>query len=246
MHTNINYIRNNSKLIRIINFCLLKLNLANCYEKNTNFEKLCMTLYEISIIDTNVCDAEELFYRIEKIILKKYSYSNIWKVFSVLIPLSKLCNVDIGYLIGKNSIKLCLAYNVKIEENIYNILDLETQKLNIAESDEDIDKISDSIVTCFLLAIESMSYDGSKDFNLSYSEYIIDIWTTGFGSYLEYDNKISDCMEKVGCGYKNDEIFLKLFLILKIFYDINIEDYRNEDETFSWKKVSEEISMQIL
>jgi hypothetical protein len=91
-----------------------------------------------------------------------------------------------------------------------------------------------------------MSYDVSKDFNLSYSEYIIDIWTTGFGSYLEYDNKISDCMEKVGCGYKNDEIFLKLFLILKIFYDINIEDYRNEDETFSWKKVSEEISMQIL
>ena len=90
MNINDNYIFNNSNLIRIINFCLLKLNLKSYYQKNADFEKLCILFYEISLIDKNVCDAEKLFYRIEKILLKKYSYYNIWKVFLVLIPLGKL------------------------------------------------------------------------------------------------------------------------------------------------------------
>ena len=246
MNINHNYIFNNSNLIRIINFCLLKLNLKSYYQKNADFEKLCILFYEISLIDKNVCDAEKLFYRIEKILLKKYSYYNIWKVFLVLIPLGKLCNVDIGYFMGKNSIKLCLPYNIKTEEDLYNILNFDTKRIKITENDKKIDIVSDSIVTCYLLAIELMSYDGHKDFNLSYSEYIINIWTTGFGNYLEYDNKISDCIEKIGCCYKNDEIISKLFLLLRIVYDINIKDYKNEDEIFNWQKVSEEISMQIL
>lgn len=81
MNINDNYIFNNSNLIRIINFCLLKLNLKSYYQKNADFEKLCISFYEISLIDKNICDAEKLFYRIEKILLKKYSYYNIWKVF---------------------------------------------------------------------------------------------------------------------------------------------------------------------
>ena len=42
------------------------------------------------------------------------------------------------------------------------------------------------------------------------------------------------------------KIISKLFLLLKIVYDINIKDYKKKDETFNWQKVSEEISMQIL
>lgn len=246
MNTDVSYMLNNSNFIRIINFCLLKLNLINSHEKNINFDKLCVLLCEISMIDENSCDAQELFFRIEKLLLKKSSYHNIWKVFLILIPLSKLCNVDIGYLVGKNSIKLCLAYNVKTEEDIYNVLKLKTKKLYSAENDKEIDTVSDSIITSFLIAIELMSYDGSKEFNLYYSENIIFTWVTGFGNYLEYDNKISDCISEIGCGYKNDEILLKLFLLLRIIYDINIDDYKNEDEIFNWEKVSENISMQIL
>ena len=41
-------------------------------------------------------------------------------------------------------------------------------------------------------------------------------------------------------------VISKLFLLLRIVYDINIKDYKNEDEIFNWQKVSEEISMQIL
>ena len=78
--------------------------------------------------------------------------------------------------------------------------------------------------------------------NTLFAAPLPNIWTTGFGNYLEYDNKISDCIEKIGCCYKNDEIISKLFLLLRIVYDINIKDYKNEDEIFNWQKVSEEIS----
>ncbi len=85
------------------------MNLKVITQKNADFRKTLYIIYEISLIDKNVCDAEKLFYRIERYLLKKYSYYNIWKVFLVLIPLGKLCNVDIGYFMGKNSIKLCLV-----------------------------------------------------------------------------------------------------------------------------------------
>ncbi|MDD3007546.1 MAG: hypothetical protein RBR70_11775 [Arcobacter sp.] len=243
---NINYGLNDSNIVRIINFCLLKLEFNNQNKKITNLNTFYSFLYSISRDENNIKDKEEFFYRIEKILLKKYHKHDIWKVIVILIPLSRLCNVDIGYLIGTNIIKLSKKYNLETERDIYNILNLATQKLKVTDNDYEIDKLSDLIVTCILLVLELSSFNGRKEFDLNCSENTILIWLTGYGNYLKYDNKISSCMEIINCGYKYDEIMDKLFLILKVVYDIEVENYKDINEEFNWERISEEIFLRIL
>lgn len=244
--TNINYGLNDSNIVKIINFCLLKLEFNNQNKEITNLNTFYNFLYSISIDENNIKDKEKFFYRIEKILLKKYHKHDIWKVIAILIPLSRLCNVDIGYLIGTNIIKLSKKYSLETEEDIYNILNLATQKLKVTGNDYKIDKLSDLIVSCILLVLELSSFNGRKEFDLNCSENTIAIWLTGYGNYLKYDNKVSSCMKIVNCGYKYDEIMDKLFLILKVVYNIEIENYKDINEEFNWERISEEIFLQIL
>lgn len=71
MNMNDNYILNNSNLIRIINFCLLKFNLTSYYQKNANFEK---TLYDINMKDyKNEDEAFNWNFFLKKALFKFYS-----------------------------------------------------------------------------------------------------------------------------------------------------------------------------
>lgn len=244
--TNINYGLNDSNIVRIINFCLLKLEFDNQSKEIINLNTFYNFLYSISRDENNIKDKEEFFYRIEKILLKKYHKHDIWKVIVILIPLSRLCNVDIGYLIGTNIIKLSKKYNLETEEDIYNILNLATQKLRDTKNEYEIDSLSDLIASCILLVFELSSFNGRKEFDLNCSENTILIWLTGYGNYLKYNNKISSSMEIINCGYKYDEIMNKLFLILKVAYDIKVENYKDINEEFNWERISEDIFLQIL
>ena len=242
-NTNINYSLSDFSISRIINFCLLNFKFN---KRNERIQNLYTTLSDISKDDNNIEDKEEFFHKIEKILLKRYYKHDIWKVIVILIPLSRLCNVDIRYLIGTNIVKLSKKYELETEEDIYKILNLATQKLKATDNDYEIDKLSDLIVTCILLVLELSSFNGTKEFNLNCSENTILIWLTGYGNYLKYDNKVSSSMEIINCGYKYDEIMNKLFLILEVVYDIKVENYKDIDDEFNWERVSEEIFSQLL
>lgn len=242
-NTNINYSLSDFSISRIINFCLLNFKFN---KRNERIQNLYTTLSDISKDDNNIEDKEEFFHKIEKILLKRYYKHDIWKVIVILIPLSRLCNVDIRYLMGTNIAKLSKKYELETEEDIYKILNLATQKLKVTDNDYEIDKLSDLIVTCILLVLELSSFNGTKEFNLNCSENTILIWLTGYGNYLKYDNKVSSSMEIINCGYKYDEIMNKLFLILKVVYDIKVENYKDIDDEFNWERVSEEIFSQLL
>jgi len=205
-----------------------------------NILEVCEILYNNSYKINNIDNID--ISHIVQDLFKIIKTEEIWKVFIILYSLAELSSDRISIFYQNNIYDECKKHN------IYNWNDakISLQNIDKVEVNHSIEKISELFIGYLFVGIESMAYNGNKNFNLVQSELAIYEWITGFGNFIEYNNSISILFDTINSFALRDAIMDKFINILSIFYKVDFKNCKNIDETYNWEQVSEIVSSELL
>lgn len=203
--------------------------------------------HEESINSINTKDFEELSKMAEKF-MADTTVENVWKLALLSKTLDDEGVYDIISISEVNDIlEQCEVSIVKWEDAI-PILSKGIADMEITDdiSSEKIDKASDFSTGCLFLAIEAAAYTGQDDFDLSDAEEGIKAWVTGYGNSFEYDEPVGGIIDEIDNYNLKDEIVEKFINFINMFYGVDINDLKDDDDTTNWEQVAEQVGEAIL
>jgi hypothetical protein len=99
-------------------------------------------------------------------------------------------------------------------------------------SQEDISEIVDYAIGCLFMAVEISIENGD--------EAGVDAWIMGFGDPFQYDDPVGDIVMSIDSGIREELLDCYIESLLSL-YQIDIEEYRDSEESIEWANVSEAI-----
>ncbi len=99
-------------------------------------------------------------------------------------------------------------------------------------SQEEISEVIDYAIGCLFMAVEISIENGD--------EAGVDAWIMGFGDPFQYDDPVGDIIMSVDSSVREELLDCYIDSLLSL-YQINVEEYRNSEESIEWINVSEAI-----
>jgi len=201
---------------------------------------------EINGID--VADGKELSAMAETA-LQNITVENVWKIALICQTIENEFIKSVVVLDVEDVLGECEGQEVNKWQDAVTLLSEGLNKRNTSDdvSEAQTGEASDFALGCFFLAVEPTSYrPDSEDFDLTDAQEGIYAWVTGFGNCFEYDDPVGGIIDEIeSCSIK-DKILDAFIDFIGLYYDVNVNDCENDDETINWEQVAEEVGARIL
>jgi hypothetical protein len=173
-------------------------------------------------------DKDESLCELGLSISSNLDIQNIWKYAAIFYSLKEFGCSEIDENVQSTASELSGSW-----EDAVTILSKKiSEKDVISDADEkDIIDLVDYIIGCMFLGVESALNDSDDEG--------IDAWVMGVGSICDDDHPVGDIISKACDGFSiRDNLCDSFIQALLSLYSVDVDDYRDDDESVDWDQVS--------
>jgi hypothetical protein len=173
-------------------------------------------------------DKDESLCELGLSISSNLDIQNIWKYAAIFYSLKEFGCSEIDENVQSTASELSGSWEdaVTILSNKINEKDV------ISDADEkDITDLVDYIIGCMFLGVEAALNDSNDEG--------IDAWVMGVGSICDDDHPVGDIISKACEDFSiRDNLCDSFIQALLSLYSVDVDDYRDDDESVDWDQVS--------
>ena len=173
-------------------------------------------------------DKDESLCELGLSISSNLDIQNIWKYAAIFYSLKEFGCSEIDENVQSTASELSGSW-----EDAVTILNKKiSEKDVISDADEkDIIDLVDYIIGCMFLGVESALNDSDDEG--------IDAWVMGVGSICDDDHPVGDIISKACDDFSiRDNLCDSFIQALLSLYSVDVDDYRDDDESVDWDQVS--------
>jgi hypothetical protein len=173
-------------------------------------------------------DKDESLCELGLSISSNLDIQNIWKYAAIFYSLKEFGCSEIDENVQSTASELSGSW-----EDAVTILSKKiSEKDVISDADEkDIIDLVDYIIGCMFLGVESALNDSDDEG--------IDAWVMGVGSICDDDHPVGDIISKACDDFSiRDNLCDSFIQALLSLYSVDVDDYRDDDESVDWDQVS--------
>ena len=173
-------------------------------------------------------DKDESLCELGLSISSNLDIQNIWKYAAIFYSLKEFGCSEIDENVQSTASELSGSW-----EDAVTILSKKiSEKDVISDADEkDIIDLVDYIIGCMFLGVESALNDSDDEG--------IDAWVMGVGSICDDDHPVGDIISKACEDFSiRDNLCDSFIQALLSLYSVDVDDYRDDDESVDWDQVS--------
>lgn len=173
-------------------------------------------------------DKDESLCELGLSISSNLDIQNIWKYAAIFYSLKEFGCSEIDENVQSTASELSGSW-----EDAVTILNKKiSEKDVISDADEkDIIDLVDYIIGCMFLGVESALNDSDDEG--------IDAWVMGVGSICDDDHPVGDIISKACDDFSiRDNLCDSFIQALLSLYSVDVDDYRDDDESVDWHQVS--------
>jgi hypothetical protein len=173
-------------------------------------------------------DKDESLCELGLSISSNLDIQNIWKYAAIFYSLKEFGCSEIDENVQSTASELSGSW-----EDAVTILNKKiSEKDVISDADEkDIIDLVDYIIGCMFLGVESALNDSDDEG--------IDAWVMGVGSICDDDHPVGDIISKACEDFSiRDNLCDSFIQALLSLYSVDVDDYRDDDESVDWDQVS--------
>jgi hypothetical protein len=173
-------------------------------------------------------DKDESLCELGLSISSNLDIQNIWKYAAIFYSLKEFGCSEIDENVQSTASELSGSW-----EDAVTILNKKiSEKDVISDADEkDIIDLVDYIIGCMFLGVESALNDSDDEG--------IDAWVMGVGSICDDDHPVGDIISKACEDFSiRDNLCDSFIQALLSLYSVDVDDYRDDDESVDWHQVS--------
>ena len=173
-------------------------------------------------------DKDESLCELGLSISSNLDIQNIWKYAAIFYSLKEFGCSEIDKNVQSTASELSGSW-----EDAVTILSKKiSEKDVISDADEkDIIDLVDYIIGCMFLGVESALNDSDDEG--------IDAWVMGVGSICDDDHPVGDIISKACDDFSiRDNLCDSFIQALLSLYSVDVDDYRDDDESVDWDQVS--------
>ena len=173
-------------------------------------------------------DKDESLCELGLSISSNLDIQNIWKYAAIFYSLKEFGCSEIDENVQSTASELSGSW-----EDAVTILNKKiSEKDVISDADEkDIIDLVDYIIGCMFLGVESALNDSDDEG--------IDAWVMGVGSICDDDHPVGDIISKACEDFSiRDNLCDSFIQALLSLYSVDVDDYRDDDESVEWDQVS--------
>lgn len=170
-------------------------------------------------------DENKIYEKAASLAASAEGVNNLWK-FAIIF---KAIGVDLeahGDIIGKID---------QVAETSKDALKLLSNAMSEKDLSDVLDDDIDFFIGCLFAGVEASLKTCDEEW--------LDIWITGFGNCIEYDNEVANFLSPIDSEFRN--YLLGEYMRFLKYYNIDTfeeGDFRSEEEGVDWNAVSREMS----